>query len=268
MQVFKYEIPQNVKDVAEINKRNFLESTNKMSREVHPKKSLYTMYIKRLIDIVVSIIVLIVTLPVNLIIGVITFFDVGRPIFFAQNRTGKDGKVFVLVKFRNMNNKTNEKGELLAPGERVTRIGRIWRKSSLDELLNFVSILKGDMSIIGPRPLPVEYYEWMSDRHRHRNDLRPGLECPSINTNIKYETWQDRFENDVLYVEECSFLLDLKLIYRMFSLVFFPSKHRERGNQGFFMGYDENGIAVRWENVPKKTMDEYNAIVAEKEKDE
>ena len=93
MQVFKYEIPQNVKDVADINKKNFLETTNRMSKEVHPKKSLYTKYIKRLIDIVVSIAVLIITLPVNLIIGVITFFDVGSPIFFAQNRTGKDGKI-------------------------------------------------------------------------------------------------------------------------------------------------------------------------------
>ena len=264
MNVFKYEIPQNVKDVAEINKKNFLQHTNDISAEVHPKNSLYTRYIKRLIDIVVSLMVLIVTLPINLIIGVITFFDVGRPIFFAQARTGKDGKVFVLIKFRNMNNKTDENGELLAPGERVTKMGRIWRKTSLDELLNFVSILKGDMSIIGPRPLPVEYYGWMSDRHRHRNDVRPGLECPSINTNKKYETWQDRYENDVLYVEQCSFLLDIKLIYRMFSLVFFPSKHRERGNQGFFMGYDENGIAVRWENVPQKTLDEYAAMQKEK----
>ena len=259
MNVFRYEIPQNVKDVAEINKKNFLAHTNAVSGDVHPKNSLYTRYIKRMIDIVVSLTVLIITFPINLIIGVITYFDVGSPIFFAQERTGKDGKAFVLVKFRNMNNKTNEKGELLAPGERVTKIGRIWRKTSLDELLNFVSILKGDMSIIGPRPLPVEYYEWMSDRHRHRNDVRPGLECPSINTNKKYETWQDRFENDVQYVEQCSFLLDIKLIYRMFSLVFFPSKHRERGNQGFFMGYDENGIAVRWENVPQVTLDEYNA---------
>ena len=272
MQVFKYELPQFVVKVGEVNSKLYLEHANRVSKEVKVKNTIYTKYIKRILDIVISFFVLLLTLPINLVIAIITLIDVGVPIFFCQERTGKNQKSFVLIKFRNMNNKTDENGELLPAGSRVTKMGRILRKTSLDELLNFVSILKGDMSIIGPRPLPVEYTQWMSERHKHRFDVRPGLECPSINTFERDLTWHDRFENDVLYAENCSLLLDIKLCLKMVHLVLFPSKHRERGNQGFFVGYDENGDAIKglymgygngknekeaWHNIPEKTVIEF-----------
>lgn len=270
MQVFKYELPQFVIRVGDINSKLHLEYANSVSKDVIIRNTIYTKYIKRILDIIISIFVLILSLPINAIIATVTYFDVGLPIFFCQLRTGINLNEFVLIKFRNMNNKTDENGELLPAGARVTKIGRILRKTSLDELLNFVSILKGDMSIIGPRPLPVEYTKWMSERHKHRFDVRPGLECPSIKTYERDLTWNDRFENDVLYAEKCSFFLDVKLCFKMVHLVLFPSKHRERGNQGFFVGYDENGKAVKglymgygnedkeiWDNIPKDTVKEF-----------
>lgn len=125
---------------------------NQKLSTVQPSKTLYARYIKRVIDVIVSGIGLLVTLPINCLIGIITFFDVGRPIFFKQERIGKDEKPFTLIKFRNMRNDRDENGDLLPASIRVTKFGRFVRKTSLDELLNLWSVFKGDMSLIGPRP--------------------------------------------------------------------------------------------------------------------
>ena len=114
-----------------------LDYVNSISESVTPRNTFYTRFVKRTIDIVVSLVVLIITFPINLIIGIITVFDVGFPIFFKQERVGKDGKIFRIIKFRNMKNTKDEKGELLPASERVTKFGRFVRKTSLDELLNF-----------------------------------------------------------------------------------------------------------------------------------
>ena len=166
-----------------------LDSINLGLEDVSPSKTFYAQYGKRIIDVVISVIALLVTLPFNLTLGIITFFDLGAPIFFAQKRAGKDGKVFTLLKFRNMNNAVGANGELLPPEERVTKIGRFVRKTSMDELLNFWSILKGDMSVIGPRPLPPEYTHRYNKRHVHRLDVRPGLECPPRKRLTSILTW-------------------------------------------------------------------------------
>lgn len=213
---------------------------------VKPRNTLYTRYVKRAIDIVVSSAALIVTLPINVFVAVGTYFDVGRPILFKQERLGKDGKVFTLIKFRNMTNETDENGELLPASRRVTKFGGIMRKISLDELLNFWPILKGDMSLIGPRPLLVKYGPLYSERHKARLAVRPGLECPTPTRLNHPITWQEQFENDIWYVENMSLRTDIKLLFRMISLVVDPCQTAVRagGSRGEFSGYDENGEAT------------------------
>ena len=134
-----------------------LDKLNNRLVKVEYKESIYSKYIKRLLDIVLASILIVATIPINIIIMIITFFDVGLPIFFTQERIGKDGKLFSLIKFRNMKEIYDSNGDLLPPDSRVTKWGYFVRKTSLDELLNFYSILKGDMSIIGPRPLVPQY---------------------------------------------------------------------------------------------------------------
>lgn len=224
-----------------------LDRVNKMSKPVHPKDTLYLRYGKRAIDIILSFIACVVLLPFNLVFGICTFFDVGRPIFYRQTRCGLNGKTFLLTKFRNMRNTTDENGHLLPASQRVTRFGRFMRKYSLDELLNFWSILKGDMSLIGPRPLPMFFHERMSDRHQMRTMVRPGLECPRMidMTEEEFGYYQLQFENDVWYVENVSFLTDLRMVLELVKMVFHiteRSKHAEVGT--YFVGYDENGIAL------------------------
>lgn len=220
------------------------------SGAVKPRNTLYTRYVKRAIDIVVSSAALIVTLPINVFVAVGTYFDVGRPVLFKQERLGKDGKVFTLVKFRNMTNDTDENGDLLPASKRVTRFGSMMRRSSLDELLNFWPILKGDMSLIGPRPLLVKYGPLYSERHRARLAVRPGLECPTPKRLDHPITWQEQFENDVWYVENVSLKTDCMLALRILALVFDPKQTAVRGggNRGEFAGYNEEGVAVSSES--------------------
>lgn len=232
---------------------------NSSEKCVNCKNTIYTRYIKRVIDIVVSLVSLIITLPINLIIGIITFFDVGRPIFFKQQRAGKDGKIFYIIKFRNMRNTKDSRGELLPPEQRVTKFGRFVRKTSLDELLNFWSILKGDMSLIGPRPLVPEYVHRYSSRHKMRLAVRPGLECPPRNLTNKVWTWQEQFENDIWYVEHVSFKVDCLMVIKLvqFALDQNNANARVTADRGIFMGYDLDGNAINLENVPKEYIDNY-----------
>ena len=234
---------------AEYLRDNFLESTNRRSASVNPKNTIYTKYIKRCLDLMISTPAFIVLLPFNVLFGLCTFFDVGRPIFFKQTRIGMNGKPFTMVKFRNMNEKKDKDGKLLPPSERVTKFGKFMRKLSLDELLNFWSVLKGDMSIIGPRPQPVFIYDRMSKRHKMRTAVRPGLECPRMihvpeEENFRYKR---TFENDIWYVENVSFLLDVKMILALVKMVFAFGK---RGDQAqgkgvtYFVGYNENGTPM------------------------
>ena len=234
-----------------------LEYVNNRFDKVKPRKSVYTIFVKRLIDIIISFLALTVTLPINLILGICTYFDVGNPIFFKQERCGRYGKIFRIVKFRNMTNETDEKGELLPPKDRVTKFGKFVRKTSLDELLNFWSILKGDMSLIGPRPLVNEYTMYMADRHRMRSEVRPGLECPVIIETGYESSWSEQFENDVYYVENVSFMLDVKMIFKLIQMVFNRKSSAVRGNvqRGSFMGYDTDGNGIISKKVPRKYID-------------
>lgn len=223
-----------------------LEKINQNCTKVRYKDTFYTRYGKRALDILISLPALVITLPINLVIGVLVLCVLGRPLFFVQQRIGKNEKPFYIIKFRNMTNERDASGELLPAQQRLTRLGVFLRKTSLDELLNFWSILKGDMSIIGPRPLPVEYLSRYSARHRMRLKVRPGLECPLWVGTTKARTWNEQFENDIWYVENVSFFVDCMMFFKLIRLVFDRKSADERANckKGSFLGYTEDGKAV------------------------
>ena len=230
-----------------------LEYVNTHSKKVLPQDSFYTRYGKRIIDVIVSAIAIVITLPVNILLGLCTLCDVGRPIIFKQERVGIKEKPFTIIKFRNMSNETDEKGFLLPPSQRVTKFGKFVRKTSLDELLNFWSVLKGEMSIIGPRPLPYDYLDFYSNRHRMRFSVRPGLECPLLYAGKDKVIWSDKFENDIYYVENVSLLLDIKMIFALIKMVFDKEGTAIRGNaiRGSFMGYNKDGLSINSQKVQK-----------------
>lgn len=242
-------ISSEEEQAARILREKYLKHTNEISAPVKPKDTFYTRYGKRVLDIIISLPIFIILLPFNIIFGICTFLDVGRPIFYKQTRVGKDGRHFTMIKFRNMNNKTDADGKLLPPSQRVTKFGKIMRKLSLDELLNFWSVLKGDMSIIGPRPQPVFIFERMSDRHKMRVAVRPGLECPRV-TDIDYEDtckYQRTYENDVWYVEHVSFIQDIRMLLLLVKMVFsFDKRGGQAKGEGvsYFIGYDRDGHAM------------------------
>ncbi|MCI8598166.1 MAG: sugar transferase [Lachnospiraceae bacterium] len=244
--------------VARLIKCSTLDYVNAHSKEVHPKISFYSKYGKRFLDIVISLLALIFTLPCNLLIAIITFFDVGCPIIFKQQRLGKNGKEFTLVKFRNMTNEQGKNGELLPAEQRVTKFGYFVRRTSLDELLNFWSILKGDMSLIGPRPLEIVYNERYSERHKMRMAVRPGLECPLLYDIDHKITWYEQFENDIYYVENLSFFLDVKMFFRLVKMVFDKKNNSMRGAsmRGGFMGYSKDGMTINSQSVPIKYVED------------
>ncbi len=143
----------------------------------------------------------------------------GNP-FFTQERPGKDGKIFKLIKFRSMNNKKDADGKLLPDMQRITKYGHFIRNTSADELPELINILKGDMSIVGPRPLLVKYLPLYNERQKHRHDVRPGLTGNAQVHGRNAVFWEERFELDVWYTENISLLLDVKLIIQTVLLVF------------------------------------------------
>lgn len=248
--VGNYNLVSNKEDViASFLKEKNLAYTNAISMDVIPNITFYTKYVKRIIDLLLVTPIFLILVPINIVFAVCTFWDVGRPIFYKQARCGKNGKPFLLVKFRNMNNDTDTDGKLLPPAQRVTKFGKIMRKYSFDELLNFWSVLKGDMSIIGPRPLPMFFYERMSERHKMRCSVRPGLECPRVLMfdEAKYCQYHRQFENDIWYVENISFWTDLKLVFLLFKMTFSFKKRTKNAtgeSAAYFVGYDEEGCAL------------------------
>ena len=229
--------------IADYLKHRNLDMVNSHSRPANPKKGIYVRFVKRLLDLLIAIPAFLIFLPFNLVFGICTFFDVGRPIFYKQSRMGRNNKVFNMVKFRNMNNDTDKDGKLLPSKQRITKFGYFMRSHSLDELLNFWSVIKGDMSIIGPRPLPVFFYDRMSERHKNRTAVRPGLECPRV-IDVEGEKYQKQFENDIWYVENVSFLNDVKMLFRLFKMTFSKKNRISASGSIYFVGYDDNGRAI------------------------
>ncbi|WP_302778365.1 sugar transferase [Anaerotruncus colihominis] len=173
---------------------------------------MYGKFGKRLFDVLFSASLLIVLSPVILIIALIVYVKMGRPILFSQERPGLNEKIFTLYKFRTMTNAYGPDGKLLPDSSRLSRFGKILRSTSLDELPELWNILKGDMSFVGPRPLLVQYLSLYSDEQRHRHDVRPGLTGLAMIHGRNNLNWNDKFAYDLQYVEQQSFLLDMKIL--------------------------------------------------------
>lgn len=199
------------------------------------KRSFYTVIIKRLLDVVLSGLAIIILSPAFICITVLELVFHGRPVFYPQERPGLHGKIFKLYKFRSMTNETDEKGNLLPSEKRLTSFGRFIRRFSLDELPELFSIFTGKMSIIGPRPLLVKYLPLYSKRHMMRHEVRPGFACVPLKP-MKTWSWNDQFENDIWYVENCSFLVDIKMIFAVARETFAGAEYRVDDTRTEFNG--------------------------------
>lgn len=175
--------------------------------------SVYILYIKRFIDILCSGIALLVLLPIMAIIAVLIRTKLGSPVLFTQDRPGKSEKIFKMYKFRSMSDARDKDGNLLPDDVRLTSFGRKLRSTSLDELPELFNILKGDMSIVGPRPLLVEYLPYYTDEERHRHDVLPGLTGWAQVNGRNITVWDERLQQDIYYVNNASFPLDCKIVW-------------------------------------------------------
>lgn len=180
------------------------------------KDSFYCKYIKRILDIVCALAAMIVFCWLYAIVAILVRVKLGSPVIFCQERPGKDEKIFKLYKFRSMTDERDENGELLPDDVRLTRFGRFLRAASLDELPEAWNILKGDMSVIGPRPLLVEYLPLYNDEQHRRHEVRPGLSGYAQVHGRNTVLWQDKFRMDVWYVDHISFAEDVKLVWLSF----------------------------------------------------
>jgi sugar transferase EpsL len=175
---------------------------------------IYRRYGKRLLDIVASVTGLVLLLPVLAGVAVVVRVGMGRPVFFRQLRPGRNGRMLTLRKFRTMSDATDDTGMLLRDCRRVTRVGRFLRATSLDELPELWHVLLGDLSLVGPRPLLVEYLDYYSAEQQRRHDLRPGITGLAQVSGRNLISWDERLRLDVYYVDHCSLMLDCKIILR------------------------------------------------------
>lgn len=183
------------------------------------KKGFYEVYIKRPLDFICALAALIILSPVMLVTAVLVRIKLGSPVIFKQKRPGKDEKIFSLYKFRSMTDKKDENGNLLPDEVRLTSFGKKLRSTSLDELPELFNILKGDMSIVGPRPLLVEYLPLYNERQKKRHDVRPGLTGLAQVNGRNAITWEEKFDWDVQYVEHITFWGDVKILLQTVAVV-------------------------------------------------
>lgn len=173
---------------------------------------MYKKCIKRCLDFFLSLCGIIVLSPILLVLCILVRVKLGSPVLFRQERPGRNGEIFTLCKFRTMTDRRDANGDLLPDEERLTKFGKLLRSTSLDELPELLNILKGDMSLIGPRPLLVRYLPWYTEKERHRHDVRPGLTGLAQVNGRNALGWEGRFAYDLEYVRNCSFLMDVKII--------------------------------------------------------
>jgi len=183
-------------------------------------KFIYKKYIKRPMDFVLSLLAIIILSPIFLVLSVLVKIKLGSPVIFKQKRPGFNEKIFTLYKFRTMTNEKDENGNLLPDSVRLTRFGKMLRSTSLDELPELFNILKGDMSIVGPRPLLVQYLALYNEHQRRRHEVRPGLSGLAQVNGRNVISWEDKFNLDVVYIDNISFTGDWKIIFLTIKKVF------------------------------------------------
>ena len=181
---------------------------------------LYNKYIKRILDILISLTFIVLFSWLYLILVILVRIKLGSPVLFCQERPGYNEKIFKLYKFRTMTDKRDENGHLLPDSERLTKFGSMLRSTSLDELPEMFNILKGDMSLIGPRPLLVEYLPYYTEEERLRHSVRPGLTGLAQVSGRNYLAWDKRLAKDVEYVNHISFIMDVRIIIKTIMVVF------------------------------------------------
>lgn len=184
------------------------------------KPIIYRKYIKRPMDFILSLIAIILLSPLMAAVAILVRVKLGSPVIFKQDRPGLNEKIFTMYKFRTMTDERDETGELLPDSVRLTKFGRTLRSTSLDELPELFNILKGDMSFVGPRPLLVEYLPLYNLRQKRRHEVKPGLSGYAQINGRNTISWEDKFELDIVYVENVSFVEDLKVIFKTIVRVF------------------------------------------------
>lgn len=189
-----------------------------MTHHVH--NGIYSKFVKRPMDFFLAVIAAIIISPIFIIIALLVRLKLGSPIFFKQARPGRNEKIFMMYKFRTMTDQRDEQGELLPDSIRLTRFGRMLRSTSLDELPELFNIIKGDMSLVGPRPLLVQYLPLYNERQRLRHSVRPGLSGLAQINGRNAISWEDKFDLDIEYVNHVSFVGDWKIIFLTLKKVF------------------------------------------------
>lgn len=173
---------------------------------------MYRKFIKRILDLTISLITLILFSPIFVIVAILVRIKLGSPVFFCQKRPGKDEKIFTIYKFRTMTDKKDENGNLCSDDIRLTPFGRKLRATSLDELPQLLNVIKGDMAIVGPRPLMVEYLPYYTEEEKLRHTVRPGITGLAQVRGRNSISWEEKFAFDIQYVNKLSFVFDLKII--------------------------------------------------------
>lgn len=175
---------------------------------------MYAKYIKRILDFTLSLVALIILMPLMIILWVLVRIKLGKPAIFKQQRPGKNEKIFTLYKFRTMTDEKDENGNLLPDEKRLTKFGKFLRSTSLDELPELWNIVKGDMSIVGPRPLLVEYLPMYSEEQKHRHDAMPGLTGLAQISGRNAISWEEKFIDDLEYIKNINFINDCKIVIK------------------------------------------------------
>lgn len=209
---------------------------------------MYAKYIKRVLDFILSFIALIVLMPLMIIIAILVRIKLGKPVIFKQQRPGKNEKIFTLYKFRTMTDEKDQNGSLLPDAKRLTKFGKLLRSTSLDELPELWNILKGDMAIVGPRPLAVQYLPYYNEEERHRHDVRPGLTgIAQINGRNNLQ-WEEKFLFDIKYISNITIKEDLNIILKTIIKVFKKENITIRG-EGKTIDFDKYRIKQKKELV-------------------
>ena len=202
-----------------------------MHKAKRNKKRLYNDYLKRMFDFITALIVLIVFSPILLAAYILLKIANGKDgALFLQERPGKDGKLFRIIKFKTMNDRRDAEGNLLPDGERLTKIGKIVRSTSIDELPQLLNVLRGDMSLVGPRPLLPQYLELYSEEQARRHEVRPGITGWAQTHGRNAISWEEKFRLDVWYVDNVSLWVDLKIILATIRKVFIREGISEAGH--------------------------------------
>lgn len=202
---------------------------------------MYKYFFKRLIDFILVVSILLLIWPILLFITIwLHFANKGAGAFFTQNRPGKNGKIFKVIKYKTMTDEKDEQGNLLPDAERLTKVGRFVRSTSIDELPQLFNVLKGDMALIGPRPLLPQYLPLYSKEQARRHEVRPGITGWAQINGRNAISWTKKFEYDVWYVDHCSFLLDLKIVFLTIKKVFVREGISQEGQatMEFFNGHN------------------------------